>query len=169
MFADFPQMRLRRSPPNCGGLPQMKKEQPTPHLRLPFRSPISVGVLYSPVTVSNMTGSIVICIDQYNIRKNNPPKPTFFPHLWKPTVIRRAAPQAHLRVICGYLRPEPYGRAMNPHSLLQQQVDNPHPSFQKNLQNKKANSKTFLQRKTMGKKSPSFFTFHLHSEALTVF
>ena len=130
MFADFPQMRLRRSPPNCGGLPQMKKEQPTPHLRLPFRSPISVGVLYSPVTVSDMTGSIVICIDQYNIRKNNPPKPTFFPHLWKPAGIRRAAPQAHLaraegskleqaegmrlRVICGNLRPEPYRRASIP-------------------------------------------------------
>ena len=98
MFADFPQMRLRRSPPNCGGLPQMKKEQPTPHLRLPFRSPISVGVLYSPVTVSDMTGSIVICIDQYNNLKNNPPKPTFFPHLRWLAAIRRAASEAS---ICG--------------------------------------------------------------------
>ena len=43
MFADFPQMRLRRSPPDYGGLPQMKKEQPTPHLRLPFREPYSRG------------------------------------------------------------------------------------------------------------------------------
>ena len=32
------------------------------------------------------------------------------PHLCTPAAIRRAAPKAHLRIICGHLRPEPYGR-----------------------------------------------------------
>ena len=152
MFADFPQMRLRRSPPNCGGLPQMKKEQPTPHLQLPFRSPIAAAALCR--TVVNCADSMTHL--SYNNHEDNPSKPTIFPHLWKPAAIRRAAPQAHLRIICGHLRPEPYRRAKHPHRELQHPRRTPAAATTKNPQSKKNQFKN-VSKKIMEDQALHYF------------
>ena len=51
----------------------------------------------------------------------------------KPAEIRRAAPKAHLREICGHLRPEPYRRAKEPHRQLHSVNKNPRVPLMKPL------------------------------------
>ena len=84
---------------------------------------VSVGIRLHPWTsVFYARMRVIEFAHRLQQRPRTPAEEILFLHLWKPAVIRRAAPQAHLRVICGYLSPEPYGRAGHPHLSY----NNPH-------------------------------------------
>ena len=104
--ADYPQMRLRRSPPNTAGLPQIIKNKLTPHLQLPFRSQISAYLSFPDIITHIRISFSFICVGSpYSASRERSE------HLWE---------------ICGYLRPEPYGRVGHPHLSYNHDKENLH-------------------------------------------